>query len=105
MFWKGLSEGMGLVSLVNDWGVPLGLSLELDASATRRAFLERSGVGKVRHVEVEALSLVERKRNFGRFSLWAIRLTWEQSRFRGSEFVDCGVSGGVHIAVRRCESS
>ena len=34
--------------------MPLSLSLELDASATK-GILKRRGLGKVRHVEVEAL--------------------------------------------------
>ena len=49
-----MTEGMELVSLANDWGVPLGLILELDASATK-GIRERRGLGKVPYVAVEAL--------------------------------------------------
>ena len=51
---KGMSEGMGLLSLANDWGLPLGLILELDASATK-GIRERRGLGKVPYMAVEAL--------------------------------------------------
>ena len=51
---KGTSEGMGLVSLAEDWGVSLDLSLELDASATK-GILERQGLGRVRLMDVQVL--------------------------------------------------
>ena len=97
-----MSGGTGLVSLANDWGVPLGLSLELDAT---KGIMDRRGLGKVRHVEVEALQAQSVFRS-GRVKLRQMcglintadegtqPLPWE--RMRGL----C-VSMGVHIEV--CE--
>ena len=55
---KGACEGLGMQTLMNDLGKDIGISLSLDASAAK-GILERSGLSKVRHMDVNHLWLQE----------------------------------------------
>ena len=53
---KGATEGLGLITLGNDLGMEVGVKLNLDASAAK-GILERQGISKVRHIDVNVLWL------------------------------------------------
>ena len=51
---KGISEGICLRNISRDWGMSLGLSSFCDSSAAR-GILNRTGVGKIKHLDVKQL--------------------------------------------------
>ena len=55
---KGSCEGLGMQTLMSDMGAEVGISLHLDATAAK-GILERSGLSKVRHIDVNQLWLQE----------------------------------------------
>ena len=57
---KGATEALGLVSLGEDLGIHFGVRLHIDAAAAL-GILERTGVGRVRHLDVSSLWLQEKE--------------------------------------------
>ena len=55
---KTASEGLGIQSVAKDQGIPCGLNLHLDASATM-CFVNRKGLGKAKHVDMQNLWIQE----------------------------------------------
>ena len=55
---KGSCEGLGMQTLMSNMGAEVGISLHLDARAAK-GILERSGLSKVRHIDVNQLWLQE----------------------------------------------
>ena len=55
---KGSCEGLGMQTLMDDLGVTIDINLHLDATAAK-GILERSGLSKVRHIDVNHLWLQE----------------------------------------------
>ena len=55
---KGSCEGLGMQTLMDDLGVNIDINLHLDATAAK-GILERSGLSKVRHIDVNHLWLQE----------------------------------------------
>ena len=55
---RGACEGLGTKTLCEDLGESLGIVLELDATASN-GFVERTGLAKVRRVDVNCLWLQE----------------------------------------------
>ena len=55
---RGACEGIGAKTLCADLGDEVGISLELDATAAKGT-LDRSGLAKVRHIDVNCLWLQE----------------------------------------------
>ena len=55
---KGSCEGLGLQTLLGDLGIELNMRLYLDATAAK-GILERSGISKIRHIDVNNLWLQE----------------------------------------------
>ena len=53
---KGACEGLGLITLFADFGDKKGVKLNLDATAAK-GILERQGIAKVRHIDVNVLWL------------------------------------------------
>ena len=53
---KGATEGLGLCTLCKDLGAEVGIKLNLDATAAK-GILERQGIAKVRHIDVNVLWL------------------------------------------------
>ena len=53
---KGACEGLGLITLHNDLGEAKEVKLNLDATAAK-GILERQGISKVRHIDVNVLWL------------------------------------------------
>ena len=53
---KGATEGLGLATLCKDLGVEVDIRLNLDATAAK-GILERQGIAKVRHIDVNVLWL------------------------------------------------
>ena len=53
---KGATEALGLVTLCKDMGKVMGVKLNLDAAAAK-GILERQGISKVRHIDVNVLWL------------------------------------------------
>ena len=53
---KGATEGLGLITLCKDLGAEVGVKLNLDATAAK-GILERQGISKVRHIDVNVLWL------------------------------------------------
>ena len=53
---KGATEGLGLITLFNDMGGVKEVRLNLDATAAK-GILERQGISKVRHIDVNVLWL------------------------------------------------
>ena len=53
---KGATEGLGLATLCQDMGAEVGIKLNLDATAAK-GILERQGISKVRHIDVNVLWL------------------------------------------------
>ena len=53
---KGATEGLGLSTLCKDMGADMGIKLNLDAAAAK-GILERQGIAKVRHIDVNVLWL------------------------------------------------
>ena len=53
---KGACEGLGLITLKKDLGEVMGVRLNLDATAAK-GILERQGIAKVRHIDVNVLWL------------------------------------------------
>ena len=51
---RGSTEGLGLIILCGDLGAVVKIRVRLDASAAK-GMVEREGIGKVRHVEVDVL--------------------------------------------------
>ena len=63
-FVKAASEGIGVQSLARDMGLELSLVVVVDSSAAV-GMVNRSGVGRVRHLDVKDLWVQERvKRGF-----------------------------------------
>ena len=56
---KGASIGLGLDSLMLDWGLKLKLELASDSSAAR-GHVQRRGLGRMRHVQSRYLWIQER---------------------------------------------
>ena len=56
---KGASIGLGLISLMLDWGLKLKLELASDSSAAR-GHVQRRGLGRMRHVQTRYLWIQER---------------------------------------------
>ena len=55
---KGACEALGVKTLCNDLGFEVEISLELDATAAK-GILDRQGISKVRHIDVNCLWLQE----------------------------------------------
>ena len=53
---KGATEGLGLTTLCQDMGLEVKVKLNLDAAAAK-GILERQGIAKVRHIDVNVLWL------------------------------------------------
>ena len=53
---RGGTEGLGMLTLLLDFGKPSRMQLHLDASAAK-GIVERRGLSKVRHVDVNVLWL------------------------------------------------
>ena len=56
---KGAKEGLGLQSMLLDWGLSLPLELSSDSSAAR-GHVQRRGLGKMRHIQTRYLWVQER---------------------------------------------
>ena len=50
------TEGLGLITLCRDLGTTMKIRVHLDANAAK-GMVEREGIGKVRHLEVDVLWL------------------------------------------------
>ena len=59
---KGASGAIGIRSMLEDMGVTASIELRTDASVAT-GIVSRTGIGKVRHIEVAQLWLQERVRN------------------------------------------
>ena len=57
---RGSTEGLGVITLGADMGMTLGARVHVDANAAK-GIVEREGLGKVRHVEVDVLWLQEQQ--------------------------------------------
>ena len=57
---RGSTEGLGLITLCGDLGTTVKIRVHLDASAAK-GMVEREGLGKVRHVEVDVLWIQEQQ--------------------------------------------
>ena len=55
---RGACEGLGIKTLCMDMGTEVGIRLELDATAAK-GILDRQGIAKVRHIDVNCLWLQE----------------------------------------------
>jgi hypothetical protein len=55
---RGACEGLGIKTLCADMGSEIGITLELDATAAK-GILDRQGIAKVRHIDVNCLWLQE----------------------------------------------
>ena len=55
---RGAGEGLGIKTLCIDMGSDVGTILELDATAAK-GILDRQGIAKVRHIDVNCLWLQE----------------------------------------------
>ena len=53
---KGATEGLGLVTLYADLGCKKEVQLNLDAAAAK-GILERQGIARIRHIDVNVLWL------------------------------------------------
>ena len=74
---KGASVGMGIRSLLGDFGIDLALKVNTDASAAK-GMANRRGLGKVRHIAVNQL--------------------WIQDRVAKGDLVICKVNGKENLA-------
>ena len=68
---KGAAVGLGLQSLLADWGLEMEVIVLSDSSAAR-GFSQRVGLGKMRHVQTRYLWLQERVKE-GHIRVLAIR--------------------------------
>ena len=59
---RGAAEAMGTQSILRDMGVTLKIRLKEDSSAAK-GIAERTGLGKLRHVEVNQLWVQEKVKN------------------------------------------
>ena len=57
---RGACEGLGINTLCMDMGSEVGITLELDATAGK-GILDRQGIAKVRHIDVNCLWLQEQR--------------------------------------------
>ena len=58
---RASTEGLGLTALLKDYGVPdIKVRVQMDASAAI-GIIERRGLGKLRHIEVDLLWLQEQQ--------------------------------------------
>ena len=55
---KGSSEGLGLIALAKDFGVDISTRVHVDATAAK-GMVERRGIFRVRHIEVDNLWIQE----------------------------------------------
>ena len=55
---KGSAEGLGLITLAKDFGVDIATRVHVDATAAK-GMVERRGISRVRHIEVDNLWLQE----------------------------------------------
>ena len=74
---KGASIGIGLRSMLKDFGVEASIRVNTDASAAK-GIANRKGLGKVRHIEVNQL--------------------WIQDRIARGDLVVCKVNGKENLA-------
>ena len=74
---KGASIGLGLRSMLGDFGVGVAIRVNTDASAAK-GMANRKGLGKVRHMEFNQL--------------------WIQDRVAKGDIEICKVNGKEHIA-------
>ena len=68
---KGGCEGLGVKTLLKEMGVEAGIRLHLDASAAK-GILERVGLSKVRHLDVDTLWMQEQDAK----KLISVRKVW-----------------------------
>ena len=59
---KGAAQALGLISLAGDFGLTIGAKIHCDANATL-GIVNRQGLGKLRHLNVQYLWIQERVRN------------------------------------------
>ena len=59
---KGAATSLGIISLCRDLGIGVNVHIHSDASATL-AIIQRQGIGKLRHINVQYLWIQERVRN------------------------------------------
>ena len=59
---RGASEGLGAVSLLRDLGWDRGLTLHMDSSSAL-SLVSRTGLSKVKHIEIQHLWIQEAVRN------------------------------------------
>jgi len=57
---KGSSEALGLVTLAGDFGIELNTRVHVDAAAAK-GMVERRGISRVRHIEVDNLWIQEKE--------------------------------------------
>ena len=55
---KGYAEGLGLITLVKDFGVEIATRVLVDATAAK-GMVERWDISRVRHIEVDNLWIQE----------------------------------------------
>ena len=55
---KGAAEALGIKSVLNDLGIDMSITLEIDAKATV-GIVSRQGLGKMKHVDVHDLWIQE----------------------------------------------
>ena len=53
---RAATEGLGMMALMKDMGMSVKLQLHLDAAAAK-GIIERKGLSKVRHIDVNVLWL------------------------------------------------
>ena len=57
---KAATESIGMVALLNDFGIDKTVVMEVDASAAL-GVIERKGIGRIRHLQTGALWLQEQE--------------------------------------------
>ena len=55
---RGSTEGLGLTTMTKDFGVDVEVTVHIDANAAK-GIVERKGLQKTRHIEVDILCLQE----------------------------------------------
>ena len=59
---RGGSEGLGTQAIMSDLGIHVGIDLNEDSSAAK-GVADRTGLGRIRHLEVNQLWLRQKVRN------------------------------------------
>ena len=92
---RGSTEGLGVITLCEDVGIKTQARVHVDANAAKE-IVEREGLGKVRHVEVDVLWLQEQQAR-ARLPLHKCEGTWNPADLMTNSLPRAGIQRHINF--------